>query len=66
VLELADSAGWQPIHFALIFPSPDSDLDYSVMDRALIPFPSVLRCYLHRGATDSVAVGISSAEGRRG
>jgi hypothetical protein len=39
VFRLADSAGWQPIHFALGFSIlPILIWDYSVMDRFLIPF----------------------------
>src|SRR5260370_26088825 len=39
VFRLVDSAGWQPIHFALGFSIlPILIWDYSVMDRFLIPF----------------------------
>jgi 4-amino-4-deoxy-L-arabinose transferase-like glycosyltransferase len=39
VFRLAESAGWQPIHFALGFSIlPIMIWDYSVMDRFLIPF----------------------------
>jgi len=39
VFRLADSAGWQPIHFALgLSILPILIWDYSVMDRFLIPF----------------------------